>query len=107
MKGRIRRREVPFTQVSNTPLKDLTLSLKAKGLYSLIQCYITIPDYELYKEFLEKKCKEGSRAFDSAWFELKDSGYLIQSKTRDESGQYLYEYEVCDTKSTPTFSTPG
>jgi len=104
MKGRIKRKEIPFTQVSNNPLKDINLSLKAKGLYSVIQCYISIPGYELYKETLEKKCKEGQVAFDSTWEELKRRNYLKQTKTRDENGQYVYEYELYDSNTHPHVS---
>lgn len=38
-----------FSQVSNVALRDSRLSLKAKGLYSLIESYITMENYVLYK----------------------------------------------------------
>ena len=56
----------------------------SKGLYSLIQSYITIPNFVLYKDYLMKQCKEGRDAFNSTWKELKDAGYLIQYKERGE-----------------------
>lgn len=95
-RGIIRKRELPFAQVSNYALRDKTLSLKAKGLYALIQSYITIPNFILYKDYLMKQCREGRDAFNGAWKELKDAGYLIQYKTRDEKGSFVYDYELLD-----------
>jgi len=71
--------------------------LKAKGLYALIQSFITIPNYTLYKTTLKKLCSEGERAFETAWKELKDRGYLIQYKSKTSSGYFFYEYELSDT----------
>lgn len=96
--GAFRRKRVYFTQVSNEALRDNTLSLKAKGLYALIQSYITIENFTLYKNTLKEACKEGEKAFESAWKELKDQGYLIQYKLKDKKGQIYYEYDLVDTK---------
>ena len=94
--GRFRKKKIYFTQVSNVALRDTNLSLKAKGLYSLIQSYITIEDFTLYKTTLLKDCAEGKKAFESAWKELKDSGYLIQYRLQGEKGKFYYEYELLD-----------
>ena len=96
--GAFRKKKVYFTQVSNNAIRDNELSLKAKGLYSLIQSYITIEDFTLYKNYLKKQCLEGERAFEGAWKELKEQGYLIQYKLRDENEQFYYEYELLDSK---------
>jgi hypothetical protein len=97
--GSFRKKKTYFSQVSNEALRDNTLSLKAKGLYALIQSYITIENFTLYKATLEKQCVEGSSAFNSAWKELKDKGYLTQYKTRTEKGGYSYEYDLLDVKN--------
>ena len=94
--GAFRKKRVYFTQVSNHALRDPDLSLKAKGLYSLIQSYLTIEDFILYKNTLRKQCKEGEKAFESAWKELKDVGYLIQYKLKGDRGEFYYEYELVD-----------
>lgn len=94
--GRFRKKKIYFTQVSNVALRDTNLSLKAKGLYALIQSYITLEDFTLYKTTLLKDCSEGKKAFESAWKELKDSGYLIQYKLQGEKGFFYYEYELLD-----------
>ena len=94
--GKFRKRKICFTQVSNVALRDNNLSLKAKGLYALIGSYISIEGFTLYKTTLLKGCKEGQKAFESAWKELKDLGYLIQYKLQGEKGKFFYEYELLD-----------
>ena len=92
------RRKFLFTQVSDDVLNDSDISLKAKGLYSLIQSYLIGRNNTVYKDELRKVCKEGERAFDSAWKELKNKGYLIQYKLKDEKGIFYYEYELLISK---------
>ena len=95
--GRIsKRKEVPFSQVSNQALRDKTLSLRAKGLYALIQSYITIPNFALYKQTLINMSIEGKDAFESAWKELKNRGYLVQIRGKNAEGKFIYEYELLD-----------
>ena len=94
--GRFRKKKIYFTQVSNHALRNEEMSLKAKGLYALIQSYITLEDFTLYKTTLRKQCVEGESAFESAWKELKKNGYLIQYKIQDEKGKFFYEYELLD-----------
>lgn len=95
--GRIRKKSKGFAQIANTVLRDKNLSLKAKGLYSLIESYLTIADWVLYKNYLMKQCKEKETSFDGAWKELKKAGYLVQYKLKDkETGKWIYEYELLD-----------
>ena len=49
--GSFRKRQ-SFTMASNAAIQDKGLSLKAKGLYTLIMSYITMPDFTLTKVFL-------------------------------------------------------
>ena len=105
--GAFRKKKVYFSQVSNVALRDNNLSLKAKGLYALIQSYITIEDFTLYKNMLVKQSNGGNTVFKSAWDELKDKGYLLQTKKNTSKG-WIYEYELLDlpTDITPTCGKP-
>lgn len=94
--GKFRKKKVNFSMISNEIIRDDTVSLKTKGLYALIQSYITMDDFTLYKGFLMSKCPEGRRSFDSAWNQLKRSGYLIQYRMKDEKNHFYYEYELLD-----------
>lgn len=65
-----------FTVVQNEITRDNKISLKAKGLYLVIQAHITMPDKKWTKDDFMRMAREGRKAFDSAWQELKDTGYL-------------------------------
>lgn len=95
--GSFRKKKLNFSMISNSIIRDETISLKAKGLYALIQSYITLDSFVLYKDFLMSKCCEGKKAFDAAWKELKDSGYLVQFRCQDDkTKQFYWEYELLD-----------
>lgn len=101
--GRIKRKRGSFTVVSNQAMRDKTLSLKAKGLYSLIQSYIDMESigFVVYKTYLQNICcSDGRDSFNSAWNELIKAGYLEVSKKRTEKGTYAYEYTIIDDPST-------
>lgn len=95
--GKFKKKINQFTQISNAVLTDTNLSFKAIGLYCKINHYITIPDFDLYKAFLIKNSKEGQKAFDNAWKELKEEGYLLQTRCKDpKTGIFYWEYELLD-----------
>lgn len=97
------RNKVPFVPISQVVAKDKEISLKAKGLYLLIQSYITIPNFKLYKSYLMSVCVEGQCSFDSAWNELKEKGYLkIYKIAKFDSKGFYYEYELLDTAEPDT-----
>ena len=103
--GTFRHKRINFAQISNTALQDKSLSLKAKGLYALIQSLITIPGIDLRLWKLRSLCKEGDKAWDSAWKELKDAGYLKQYRIPSgKRGAFSYEYDLLDE---PDLSTPA
>ena len=103
--GKIRKRENPFSQVANHPLRNPNLSLKAKGLYAVIQSFINIPDFVLYKTTLMNTCSEGKDAFESAWKELKKAGYLVQYRVMS-GGRFSYEYELLDIPDPNYINSP-
>ena len=84
-----------FTVVQNEITRDNTISLKAKGLYLVIQAYITMPDKKWTKEDFLNLAKEGRKAFDTAWQELKDNGYL-KVYFMPDNGKWRAEYELLD-----------
>ena len=62
--GTFRKRQ-GFTMASNAAIRDRKLSLKAKGLYTFIMSYATMPGLTLTKSFLATHCLEKERAFNS------------------------------------------
>lgn len=72
------RKKAGFTAIQNCAVDDRELSVKALGLYCRIQRWITYEaeNFECTKAFIQSRCSEGSKAFDNAWNELKEKGYL-------------------------------
>lgn len=67
-----------FTVVQNSVTKDNSISLRAKGLYVLMQTYITMPDRKYKKSEFMKMVPEGKCTFEAAWKELKAAGFIKQ-----------------------------
>ena len=84
-----------FTVVQNIIAKNDGLSLKAKGLYLVIQANITMPNKQWKKTDFMNMTKEGRKAFDSAWNELKEFGFLKIYKRSTQSG-FISMYELLD-----------
>lgn len=90
------RKKNGYTVVQNTISRDKRLSMKAKGLYLIIQSYITMPDKQWHKSDFMNMVSEGKAAFNSAWDELKENGYLkIYIVHAGKRGTYR-EYELLD-----------
>lgn len=84
-----------YTVMSNFHFKDRRLSLKAKGLLSLM---LSLPDdWDYSISGLVAICKENETAVKSALNELKECGYLIVNKimpAESGSGRIEYIYNV-------------
>lgn len=94
--GRFRQKRTSFTATSNKVLFDTNLDMDTKTLHNMITYYISIPEFTLYKAHLQKQSGVGQRAFNRMWKQLKDNGYLVQYKFKDEKGTFYYEYELLD-----------
>ena len=84
-----------YTVMSNTHLRDKSLSLKAKGLLSVM---LSLPDNWDYSiAGLVAICKENETAVKSALNELKNNNYVAVTKenpTKSNGGRIKYTYEV-------------
>lgn len=99
--GRFRQKRISFTATSNKVLFDTNLDMDTKTLHNMITYYISIPEFTLYKAHLQKQSGAGQRAFNRMWKQLKDNGYLVQYKFKDEKGTFYYEYELFDEPQEP------
>lgn len=74
-----------YTVMSNFHLKDRSLSLKSKGLLSLI---LSLPeDWNYTTRGLAAICKEGVDSIGTALKELERAGYIKRNRLRDEKGK--------------------
>lgn len=87
-----------YTIMSNTHFRERDMSLKAKGLLSLM---LSLPsDWDYSVEGLVAICKENETAITSTLKELKMFGYLSVTKVmpnETQSGRIEYVYEIFET----------
>ena len=74
-----------FTVMSNHHLRNTELSLKAKGLLSLM---LSLPeDWDYTTKGLAHICRDGVDSITTALKELERHGYLTRQRLRNENGQ--------------------
>lgn len=84
-----------FTVMSNVHLRDKELSLKAKGLLSLM---LSLPDDWHYSiGGISSLCRESESIVKSVLDELKAHGYVVVTKqfpSKENKGRITYRYDV-------------
>ena len=93
-----------YTVMSNHHLRNEKLSLKAKGLLSMM---LSLPeDWNYTTRGLAKICKEGVDAIGGALRELETAGYIVRHQLRDRQGRISdTEYVIYEQPQLP--ETPG
>ena len=93
-----------FTVMSNHHLRNTELSLKAKGLLSLM---LSLPeDWDYTTKGLAHICKDGVDSITTALKELERHGYLTRQRLRYENGQ-LGDIEYAIHEKPVTAEKPG
>jgi len=94
-----------YTVMSNYHLRDRSLSLKAKGLLSLM---LSLPeDWDYTMKGLARICKDSIDSSSGGIRELEAHGYLIRSRVRNENGQLgSIEYTILEQPKEPA-QTPA
>ncbi len=89
-----------YTVMSNHHLRDTGLSLKSKGLLSMM---LSLPeDWNYTTRGLAKICKEGMDSIGSALKELERAGYIVRNRLRDSKGKIVdVEYVIYETPHPP------
>ena len=85
-----------YTVMSNHHLRNARLSLKSKGLLSMM---LSLPeDWNYTTRGLAKICKEGTDSIGSALKELERAGYIVRNRLRDSKGKIVdVEYVIYET----------
>lgn len=82
-----------YTVMSNTHFREKNMSLKAKGLLSLMMSLPDDWDYSIMG--LTTLSKDGKDSVMSALNELEKFGYLKRSRLNDEYGRFAgYDYDI-------------
>ena len=94
-----------YTVMSNHHLRNHELSLKAKGLLSMM---LSLPDdWNYTTRGLAKICKEGVDAIGSALRELETAGYIVRNQLRDRQGRISdTEYVIYEQPQPKNPDTP-
>ena len=94
-----------YTIMCNHHLKDTGLSLKAKGLLTIM---LSLPDSWNYTtRGLAAICKEGVDAISSAIRELEKAGYVVRRQLRDSKGRITdTEYVIYERPIEPDTPSP-
>lgn len=89
-----------YTVMSNHHLRNTDLSLKAKGLLSLM---LSLPeDWDYTMKGLARICKDGIDSISGGIRELEAHGYLIRERIRNENGQLgSIEYTILEQPKPP------
>lgn len=96
-----------YTVMSNHHLRDKSLSLKAKGLLSLM---LSLPeDWDYTTKGLAKICRDGVDSIRSAVQELEQHGYVVRQRIRNGKGQLgEMEYTIFERpQAAPDPPAPG
>lgn len=90
-----------YTVMSNHHLRDMSLSLKAKGLLSLM---LSLPEnWDYTMKGLSRICKDGIDSISGGIRELEEHGYLIRERVRGANGQLgSIEYTILEKPKEPT-----
>ena len=88
-----------YTVMSNHHLRNTALSLKAKGLLSLM---LSLPDnWDYTTKGLASICKDGIDSICSAVKELEQHGYIVRERVRNDKGQLTtIEYTILEQPET-------
>ena len=94
-----------YTVMSNHHLRDTGLSLKSKGLLSMM---LSLPEEWNYTtRGLAAICKEGADCIGSALRELEQAGYIVRNRIRDSKGKIVdVEYIIYETPHKPQSAPP-
>ena len=88
-----------YTVISNYHLKDKSLSLKAKGMLSLM---LSLPDdWDYSVRGLEKICLESKNTINRILNELERNRYLVRKRVYSDRKISEWEYNIYETNLCP------
>ena len=89
-----------YTVMSNHHLRNTNLSLKAKGLLSLM---LSLPEeWDYTTKGLARICKDGVDSICAGVRELEDHGYVVRERVRNANGQLgAIEYTILEQPRPP------
>ena len=99
----LKKRALPFTQITNNLLNDTNISLKAKGLYAYM--FSKPEGWNFTIRSMAKQLKEGEDALKSALKELKKEGWVEYRRYSSGRGEYTLNLSASPATS-PNVENP-
>ena len=95
-----------YTVMANHHLRNTELSLKAKGLLSLM---LSLPEeWDYTTKGLSRICKDGVDSICAGVRELEDHGYVVRERIRNPNGQLgAIEYTILEQPQEPKREKPA
>ena len=88
-----------YTIISNYHLKDKGMTLKAKGILSIMLSLP--PEWDYSVAGLRTLSKDGKDGTTTALVELEALGYLVRTKVVDDKGRFQgYRYDIYEKPQT-------
>lgn len=98
MKIKLKKKENSYAQVHKNMLYSKFLSLKAKGLGSILEAYSN--DYDVSLKSIELNGKDGIKSLRSAISELENQNFLFRFQSRDDGGLFttfwIFDSQILD-----------
>lgn len=94
-----------YTVMANHHLRNMELSLKAKGLLSLM---LSLPEeWDYTTKGLSRICKDGVDSICAGVRELEEQGYVVRERIRNPNGQLgAIEYTILEQPQEPKREKP-
>ena len=86
------KQEIPYATIPKEYLKDNRISLKAKGLLTII--YTLPSEWNYNMKGLQKISNLTEKNLRTTLNELIEIGYIMRDKTKDKKGRFKYIYMV-------------
>ena len=99
MANKLKKHLSKYARIPNSVLCDKELTLKAKGLYALIES--KPENWSFSAKGLSSQTKESVDAVSSALKELEERGWLKREKYQDNAGHWCIDYHLYETQGEP------
>lgn len=98
------RKQENFTVLDNDMIQNKNLSWKARGILTYL---LSLPeDWKVNTKELATHATEGISSLRSGIKELREKGYIVYKKYKDEEGKFVHEYNIHEFPQKPDSDNP-
>lgn len=97
--------QIPYAVVPISLIRDPSISPEAKGIYTYMLSYATMPDWVLFPTKIRKDNNIGERRYLRIMSELKSAGYIVMHIQPTKPKGWINRIEVLYEPRTDGIST--